>query len=179
MLTTKAPLVATLFHYGAFRDTDVMQVSLALGGYGVGLLGLVAIKVLAPGFYADQDMRTPVRIAVVVLVITCFYGIHVAREWRRAEGIGAAAVIPQPAMTQTTQDATEAAQRAEAAAQRSEQGAKETAEEREGIAKRLLEAGLRQPDDANTGLAAQVPPPMPEVCDEDMSRPECAPFRAP
>jgi putative peptidoglycan lipid II flippase len=39
-------------------------------GYGVGLLGLVAIKVLAPGFYASQDTRTPVIIAVCVLVIT-------------------------------------------------------------------------------------------------------------
>jgi putative peptidoglycan lipid II flippase len=39
-------------------------------GYGVGLLGLVAIKVLAPGYYASQDIRTPVKIAIVVLVIT-------------------------------------------------------------------------------------------------------------
>jgi putative peptidoglycan lipid II flippase len=48
----------------------VTQVSLALVGYGVGLIGLVAIKVLAPGFYASQDIRTPVRIAIAVLVIT-------------------------------------------------------------------------------------------------------------
>ena len=47
---------------------DVAQTALALLGYGVGLLGLVGVKVLAPGFYARQDMRTPVRIAVVVLV---------------------------------------------------------------------------------------------------------------
>jgi putative peptidoglycan lipid II flippase len=39
-------------------------------GYGVGLVGLVAIKVLAPGFYARQDIRTPVRIAIVVLVLS-------------------------------------------------------------------------------------------------------------
>ncbi len=39
-------------------------------GYGAGLIGIVAIKVLAPGFYASQDIRTPVRIAVVVLVLT-------------------------------------------------------------------------------------------------------------
>jgi putative peptidoglycan lipid II flippase len=70
LLTFAQPLVATLFHYGAFRDVDVFQVSLALGGYGVGLLGLVGIKVLAPGYYASRDMRTPVRIAIVVLVIT-------------------------------------------------------------------------------------------------------------
>jgi putative peptidoglycan lipid II flippase len=61
-----------LYHYGAFSSHDVQQTSLALTGYGVGLLGLVAIKVLAPGFYANQDTRTPVRIAVVVLVFTQF-----------------------------------------------------------------------------------------------------------
>ncbi|MDB5858436.1 MAG: putative virulence factor, partial [Ramlibacter sp.] len=70
LLVFAKPLVATLFHYGAFRELDVMQVSIALAGYGAGLLGLVAIKVLAPGFYANRDMRTPVRIAVMVLVIT-------------------------------------------------------------------------------------------------------------
>jgi putative peptidoglycan lipid II flippase len=65
-----APLVSVLYHYGAFSSRDVQQTSLALTGYGVGLLGLVAIKVLAPGFYANQDTRTPVRIAVAVLVFT-------------------------------------------------------------------------------------------------------------
>jgi putative peptidoglycan lipid II flippase len=70
LLVFAKPLVATLFHYGAFTDRDVSQVALALVGYGAGLVGLVAIKVLAPGFYASQDMRTPVRIAIVVLVIT-------------------------------------------------------------------------------------------------------------
>ncbi|WP_043816295.1 murein biosynthesis integral membrane protein MurJ, partial [Rubrivivax gelatinosus] len=63
-------LVAVLFHYGAFDARDVGQTVRALMGYGVGLLGLVAIKVLAPGFYARQDTRTPVLIAVLVLVCT-------------------------------------------------------------------------------------------------------------
>jgi putative peptidoglycan lipid II flippase len=70
LLVFARPLVATLFHYGAFKDSDVTQVALALGGYGSGLLGLVAIKVLAPGFYASHDMRTPMRIAIVALVVT-------------------------------------------------------------------------------------------------------------
>jgi putative peptidoglycan lipid II flippase len=70
LLTFAQPLVATLYHYGAFSPTDVQQTTHALMGYGLGLLGLVAIKVLAPGFYASQDIRTPVRIAIVVLVIT-------------------------------------------------------------------------------------------------------------
>ncbi len=70
LLTFAQPLVAALYHYGAFTAADVRQTSLALMGYGAGLLGLIAIKVLAPGFYARQDIRTPVRIAVVVLVFT-------------------------------------------------------------------------------------------------------------
>ena len=70
LLTFATPLVATLFHHGALHDGDVGQIARALVGYGAGLLGLVAIKVLAPGYYASQDIRTPVRIAVVVLVIT-------------------------------------------------------------------------------------------------------------
>ena len=75
LLVFAQPLVSTLFHYGAFKDADVSQVALALAGYGAGLVGLVAIKVLASGFYASQDMRTPVRIAIVVLVITQLFNI--------------------------------------------------------------------------------------------------------
>ena len=70
LLTFSQPLVSVLYHYGAFTDHDVRQTTLALTGYGVGLLGLVAIKVLAPGYYASQDIKTPVKIAVVVLCFT-------------------------------------------------------------------------------------------------------------
>ncbi|MDN5843759.1 MAG: murein biosynthesis integral membrane protein MurJ [Alcaligenaceae bacterium] len=63
-------LVATLFNYGAFNAHDVSQTRLAVMAYSVGLLGLLAIKILAPGFYAKQDIRTPVRIAIFVLVLT-------------------------------------------------------------------------------------------------------------
>jgi len=64
------PLVAVVFHYGAFSAADVEMTTRALRGYGVGLMGLIGVKVLAPGFYARQDTRTPVRIALVVLVAT-------------------------------------------------------------------------------------------------------------
>ena len=70
LLIFSQPLVSVLYHYGAFTDKDVQQTTLALSGYGVGLLGLVAIKVLAPGYYASQDIKTPVRIAIVVLCFT-------------------------------------------------------------------------------------------------------------
>jgi putative peptidoglycan lipid II flippase len=70
LLVFAQPLVATLYQRGAFGARDVQQTTSALMGYGVGLLGIVAIKVLAPGFYASQDIRTPVRIAILVLVVT-------------------------------------------------------------------------------------------------------------
>nr|WP_157398377.1 MULTISPECIES: murein biosynthesis integral membrane protein MurJ [Ramlibacter] len=84
LLVFAQPLVATLFHYGAFRDADVLQVSVALGAYGVGLMGLVGIKVLAPGFYASQDMKTPVRIAVAVLVLTQLMNLAFVPLFRHA-----------------------------------------------------------------------------------------------
>ena len=70
LLLFSQPLVAVLFHYKAFTAFDVAQTALALQGWGVGLVGIVAIKVLAPGYYARQDIKTPVRIAIAVLVIT-------------------------------------------------------------------------------------------------------------
>ncbi|MDH6590806.1 putative peptidoglycan lipid II flippase [Variovorax sp. TBS-050B] len=69
LLLFSQPLVAVLFHNGAYSGEDVRRTTLALMGYGVGLVGIVAIKVLAPGYYARHDMRTPVVIAVAVLVL--------------------------------------------------------------------------------------------------------------
>ncbi|MEO7337608.1 MAG: murein biosynthesis integral membrane protein MurJ [Caldimonas sp.] len=63
-------LVSVLFQSGKFKAFDVHQTVTALMGYGVGLVGLIAVKILAPGFFARQDTRTPVRIAIAVLVLT-------------------------------------------------------------------------------------------------------------
>jgi len=64
------PLVATLFFYGAFGADDLLMTRQALIAYSVGLLGLIVVRVLAPGFYARQDIRTPVKIALVTLAVT-------------------------------------------------------------------------------------------------------------
>lgn len=70
LLVFAEPLVAVLFHYGKFTALDVTKTSWAVMGWGVGLLGIVAVKILAPGYFARQDMRTPVKVAVVVLCST-------------------------------------------------------------------------------------------------------------
>ena len=64
------PLVATLFRYGKFSAFDQVMTARALIAYSVGLLGLILVKVLAPGFYARQNIKTPVRIAIFTLACT-------------------------------------------------------------------------------------------------------------
>lgn len=70
LLVFAEPLVAVLYQRGAFRAADVHQTAQAVMGYGVGLMGLVGVKILAPGYYARLDTRTPVRVAILVLVLT-------------------------------------------------------------------------------------------------------------
>jgi putative peptidoglycan lipid II flippase len=61
------PILVTLFQYGEFSDHDVSMASRSLIAYSLGLTPFILIKVLAPGFYARQDIRTPVRIAILAM----------------------------------------------------------------------------------------------------------------
>ncbi len=62
------PILATLFQYGAFTPHDAAMARLSLMAYALGLPAFILIKVLAPGFYARQDTRTPVRIAAAAML---------------------------------------------------------------------------------------------------------------
>ncbi|NDJ58160.1 murein biosynthesis integral membrane protein MurJ [Enterobacteriaceae bacterium 4M9] len=64
------PLTVSLFQYGKFTAFDAAMTQRALVAYSVGLIGLILVKVLAPGFYSRQDIKTPVRIAIVTLIAT-------------------------------------------------------------------------------------------------------------
>lgn len=64
------PLISTLFLYGHFRIHDLWMTRQALMAYSLGLIGLIMIKILAPGFYARQNIKTPVKIAVITLIAT-------------------------------------------------------------------------------------------------------------
>lgn len=63
------PILATLFLHGSTTPNDIHMMSLSLVAYAVGLAGFVLVKVLAPGFFARQDMKTPVKVAVVAMVV--------------------------------------------------------------------------------------------------------------
>ncbi len=78
------PLIATLFHHGEFGVQDVMMTRNALVAYSLGLLGLILVKVLAPGFYARQNIRTPVKIALITLAATQLMNLAFVWQLRHA-----------------------------------------------------------------------------------------------
>lgn len=75
MILLADAMVATLFQYGAFSANDVYQTQTAVMAYALGLIGLLLIKILAPGFYAKQDIKTPVKIAITVLILTQLFNL--------------------------------------------------------------------------------------------------------
>ncbi|MGA0800027.1 MAG: murein biosynthesis integral membrane protein MurJ [Steroidobacteraceae bacterium] len=76
LLVLAGPITATIFGYGAFTANDVLMTQYGLMAYSWGLIGFSLVKVLAPGYFARQDTRTPVRVGLIALGINM--GINVA-----------------------------------------------------------------------------------------------------
>ena len=88
MFLLAIPLTATFYHYGVFGAGDVIATSEALIAYAAGLIGLCAVKVLAPAFYARQDTRTPMLCSLIAIVATQLFNVatvgtygHVGLAW--------------------------------------------------------------------------------------------------
>ena len=69
MFILAGPMLATLFQYGEFTPYDVRMASLSLMAYSVALLGFTLVKVLSPGYFARQDIRTPVRVSIRAMLL--------------------------------------------------------------------------------------------------------------
>jgi putative peptidoglycan lipid II flippase len=77
LLMLSGPLIATIFGYGAFTDRDVLMCGYALMAYSFGLLGFSLVKVLAPGYFARQDTKTPVKVGVIALSLNMAFNVLV------------------------------------------------------------------------------------------------------
>jgi len=64
------PLIAALFNYGRFTPHDALMTQRAVVAYSIGLIGMILVKILAPGFYARQNIKTPVKIGILTLGLT-------------------------------------------------------------------------------------------------------------
>lgn len=62
------PILVTLFHYGAFNDQDALMATASLMPFAIGMFAFTLIKILAPGYFARQDTRTPVRVGVLAML---------------------------------------------------------------------------------------------------------------
>lgn len=69
------PLIATIFYRGALSANDVQMAALSLQAYSIGLVFMMLIKVLAPGYYARQDTKTPVRIGIIAMVSNMVFNL--------------------------------------------------------------------------------------------------------
>ena len=78
LMVLSQPIIALLFMRGEFTQNDVLMVSYSLIAYSTGLLSYMLIKVLAPGFYARQDIKTPVRIGIIAMVANMVFNLMLA-----------------------------------------------------------------------------------------------------
>ncbi len=69
LILLATPLMATIFYHGETTAYDIGKMSMSLQAYAAGLLGFMLIKVLAPGFYARHDTKTPVRIGLQAMAV--------------------------------------------------------------------------------------------------------------
>ncbi|MFV0477089.1 MAG: murein biosynthesis integral membrane protein MurJ [Parahaliea sp.] len=75
LLLLAQPILVTLFEYGALDTRDVRMASFSLQAYTLGLVAFMLVKVLAPGYYARQDMVTPVKIGIRAMVANMFLNL--------------------------------------------------------------------------------------------------------
>jgi putative peptidoglycan lipid II flippase len=77
-------LITTLFYQGEMTPRDVTMASYSLKAYGLGLLGHMLVKVLAPGYFSRQDIRTPVRYGIIALVANMVLNLLLVWEFKHA-----------------------------------------------------------------------------------------------
>ncbi len=75
LIVLAKPLIITLFNYGEFSSVDVHMAAQSLVAFAAGLLPIMLVKVLAPGFFARQDTRTPVRVGVIAMIVNAAVGV--------------------------------------------------------------------------------------------------------
>lgn len=85
LILLAGPLLTTIFNYGQFGQHDVLMSQMSLFAYASGLLAFIMVKVLTPGFYSRQDTKTPVRIAVMAMLINMVLNFAFVLPWLHYE----------------------------------------------------------------------------------------------
>lgn len=79
LLILAKPLLTSIFQYNAFTTEDVIQSAIALEAFAIGVCGFIFVKVLAPGFFARQDTKTPMKIGIISVVVNIILSVILVR----------------------------------------------------------------------------------------------------
>ena len=85
-------LLATLFNYGEMENRDIVMAGMSLRAYSFGLIAFMLIKVLAPGYFARQDTKTPVKIAIISMIVNMFFNLILV-YWLQHVGLALATTL--------------------------------------------------------------------------------------
>lgn len=78
------PLITTLFDYGKFTTFDVVMTRRSLWAFSVGLPSFMLVKILASAFYSRQNIRTPVKIAAVAVLVNLLFNVALIKPLAHA-----------------------------------------------------------------------------------------------
>lgn len=88
LIVLATPILSTLFEHGETTAHDIMMSAWAMRAYAIGLIGFMMIKILAPGFYSRQDLRTPVRIGVISVIAAQIMNVIFMIGFHKTIGMG-------------------------------------------------------------------------------------------
>ncbi|MFP4146467.1 MAG: murein biosynthesis integral membrane protein MurJ [Halorhodospira sp.] len=100
LILLAGPILATLFRYGAFGAQDVTAAAWSLAAYSAGLFGFVLVKVLTPGYFSREDMKTPVYCAAAAVVVNLVLSVN-AVWWLHETPYGHVALAGATAVSAT------------------------------------------------------------------------------
>lgn len=87
------PILATLIQYQSFTASDTVMASISMAAYSLGLPAFILVKLLAPGFYARKDTRTPVKIGLIAIGTNMLFNLLVVVPWIWLKGPAPHAVL--------------------------------------------------------------------------------------
>ena len=82
LMVIAEPIIRVLYQHGAFTPANMVATKAALVAFTAGLPAFLAVKIFAPGFYANHDTKTPFKIAIACVAINLFFNLTLIGPFR-------------------------------------------------------------------------------------------------
>ncbi|MFZ4540680.1 MAG: murein biosynthesis integral membrane protein MurJ [Rickettsiales bacterium] len=92
LMVIAEPVIRVLYQHGAFTAHDMAEATPTLIAFTLGLPAFLAVKVFAPGFYANHDTKTPFKIAIACVIVNLFFNLTLSGPYAQV-GMAAATTI--------------------------------------------------------------------------------------